>query len=359
MFFSIIFTIIFYFCIFIIFAGVFLYPLITEKTRKKEIKRNKEIPAITILIPVYNEEKVIAQKIENTFSLDYPENKKEIVVIDNGSADKTSEIIKNFPVTLLKSDRGKIKALNKGIDYSKTDIIVMTDADVKLSRESVKNLVSCLNEKVGAVNGYVIPKAAIKSSLMREKENYKKKDWDLRFKEGLIDSVCNLDGKLIAFKKSVLPKIPDNAPTDDYTITFLIRKKGYRLLVDRKAEVYEALQESFYNEIKQFRRYAGDVIATNFRNINFLFNPKYGYFGLMTFPFRRFFPVLYPFFLIYILIYLFYISPYISLFLFLAGLLFLIFFKKLIIAQLIAVILSYFDIFLKNNLKGGEWEKSR
>jgi cellulose synthase/poly-beta-1,6-N-acetylglucosamine synthase-like glycosyltransferase len=209
---------------------------------------------------------------------------------------------------------------------------------------------------------------------MKGKEKYKRKDWDLRYRESMVDSVCNLDGKFFLFKKSIFSEFPKNALVDDYFMTFAIKEKGYRLIVDRAAEVYEKLEGEIKEEIGQFKRYATSALIINFKNIKFLFNPKYGYFGLLTFPFRRFFPLFYPLFLLYSIIFLsisgvslisklniltiIFIFGLIFLFL-LLFILFLWFRRRFSLIQLWAVALSYVDLFKKNDLKIGKWETFR
>lgn len=351
------FNFLFFIFVAIILFGEFVYPKMIFLLPKRSSKKSEIIPKITVLIPAYNEEKNIADKIKNTFSLDYPRNKIEIVVVDNGSFDKTHEIAGQFPITLLESENGKINALNKGIEYAKTDVIVITDADIQLNVGSLRNAVSCLDEEVGAVSGYVIAKAN-ETELMKEKEKYKKRDWELRYQEGLADSVCNLDGKFLVFKKSIFSYFPEDAIVDDYFMTFKIREKGFRLLVEKSAEAYEKLDWGAKEEFIQFKRYTLSSLIINFRNIKFLFNPKYSYFGLLTFPFRRFFPVLYPIFLSYIAIFLIIHYPPVLLF-FMAAFAFLCFYKRLMVIQLLAVFLSYTDLFKRNDLKLGKWATVR
>lgn len=369
------FEILFFIIIFIFVFGEFLYPKIIFLLPPNPVKKSETtMPNITILIPAYNEERAIADKIKNTLALNYPENKREIVVIDNGSSDKTYEIASRFPVTLLKSERGKLQALNRGINYAKTEAIAITDADVELSEDSIKSAVSYLSEKIGAVGGYIVAEAEEKNSLMREKEKYKKKDWELRYQESMIDSVCNLDGKFLIFRKSIFPGFPENALVDDYFMTFNIRVRGYRLIIDKSAKVHEKLEGNWEKEIEQFKRYAMSALIINFKNIKFLFNPKYGYFGLLTFPFRRFFPVLYPVFMLYIIIFLLFASlstiskldafaamlvlGVIALIILLAAI-FLFLRKKLQLVQLSAVFMSYLSLLKVNNLKFGQWTTLR
>ena len=341
-----------------IFAGIMImgfivYPLLTLLLSKKyNLPTKKDIPKISILIPAHNEEKVIEGKIKNTLNIDYPRDRLEIIVIDSNSTDKTYELASKFPVKLLRAPLGKVNAINQGLNYSKSEIIVITDADITLSKNSLKSMVSHLNGDIGAVGGYVIPEP----SFIKGKQEYRIADWKLRYAEGKIDSACNLDGKLVMFKKNLLMQYPQNALTDDYIMTFIIRQKGFRLVVDRDAEVYETMPKKISDEIIQFRRYAKDIMYTNFKNLNFLFNPKYKYYGLMTFPFRRFFPVFYPIFLAYLLIYSYNFFSYLPLILLLAGLSALLIFKKIMLIQMYSIILAYFDLF-KRDMQGGKWEK--
>jgi cellulose synthase/poly-beta-1,6-N-acetylglucosamine synthase-like glycosyltransferase len=345
--------------------GVVLYPQITLRIKKRPLERVFELPDVAVIIPAYNEEKTIGEKLKNVLELDYPKEKLEVFVVDNGS-DKTSEVAGQFHVQVLRSERGKIKAINKGIECAKSDIIIVTDADALISRNSVRSMVSYLAGGVGLVNGFTIPKPddlAKEDSFIKGKISYRKKEWLLRYEEGLIDSMCNAEGRLMAFRKSVVPKIPEDWLTDDYALTFFIRGKGLRLVVDKDAFVYDEFPSSSGGEIKQFRRYAFDILSTNFKNVKFLFNPGYGYFGMMTFPFRRFFPLFYPLFMIYFLFCIYLLSPLLAAASFFAGVLFLLIFSRLVFLQIISILIAYIDfllsIFGKNNLKGGKWHTKR
>ncbi len=328
-------------------------------SKNKKMERRFQTPKITVIVPTYNEEKFIRKKLENIFEQDYPKQKMEVIISD-ASDDRTAEIAKEFPVKIIRAERGKINQINEALKAAKTDIVVLTDADVILDKMAIKNALSLLHGKIGAVNGF--KKLFHKNNFyFAGKEAYHKKDWDLRYKEGLIDSCCGLDGELIVFKKTLISKIPTEAYFDDFEMTFMIRKKGYRCVVDKDALFYESPAIGLKEEIKQMRRRAGYSILDVFRHKDFLFNKKYGFYGMATLPFRRFFIFFSPFFAAYALLYMAMVSPALVAALIVAYALAATVSKKVFYnsIMLLSITLAWYDVILGKTKKGARWEKNR
>ncbi len=328
-------------------------------SRNLKLERKFQTPKITVIIPTYNEERFIRKKLENIFEQDYPRQKMEVIVAD-ASADKTAKIAEMFPVKIIRAERGKICQINEALKITKNDIIVLTDADVVLDKNAVRNAISLLHGNVGAVNGF--KKLFHKNSFyFAGKESYHKKDWNLRYKEGLIDSCCGLDGELVVFRKSLAEKIPLDAYVDDFEMTFMIRKKGFRCVVDKKAVFYENPASGLKEEIKQMRRRTMHSIFTVFSHLDFLFNKKYGFYGMATLPFRRFLIFFSPFLLAYILLYLYLASPILTAALLLAYGIAVSISKKIFYnsVMLLSITLAWLDIALGKTKKGARWEKNR
>jgi len=354
-----IFFIIFIICILITLVSIFFYNSILTYlvSNKKPLSKIERIKPITIIIPTLNEEKYIKGKIKNLLNLEYPKEKIDIFVVDNGSTDKTINLVKKLPVKLLISKRGKIAAINKGLEEAKTDIIFITDADAEISKNSIRNMVSYLSNNVGAICASTV---LIRKNLfyMKSKYEYAKNDWVIRYKEGILDSVCSLDGKLLAFKKSLFDKFDKKTYVDDLELTIKLRKKGYKCIVDKDSFVYERTPLNIYEELRQIRNRASRSIIPYFRNINILFNPKYSYYGLFIFPFRRFFTVLFPFFAIYTLIYLMMFNWLLTILLITASLILILVTKKeYLLIQIIGVSLAWLDLLSLNIKSGGKWKK--
>lgn len=328
-------------------------------SKNKKMERKFQTPKITVIVPTYNEEKFIRKKLENIFAQDYPRQKMEVIVAD-ASDDRTVDIAKKFPVKTIHAERGKINQINEALKIARSDFVVLTDADVILDKSAIRNVISFLHGKIGAVNGFkkLFPR---KNFYFSGKKSYHEKDWNLRYKEGLIDSCCSLDGELIAFRKSLVGKIPQEAHFDDFEMTFMIRKKGYRCVVDRKAIFYESPAAGIKEEIKQMRRRTGYSILDVFRHKDFLFSEKYGFFGMATLPFRRFLIFFSPFLLAYVLLYFYLVSPILTAALLLVYGIAAVISKKIFYnsVMLLSISLAWYDVILGRTEKGARWEKNR
>lgn len=115
-------------------------------------------PFVSVIIPVLNEERVIRECLTSLVELDYPPECLEILVVDNGSTDRTAETINSFPVRYLREERrGPSSARNKGIEAGKGEILAFTDADCIVSRGWLRELVQAFDEEgVGGVAGEIV-----------------------------------------------------------------------------------------------------------------------------------------------------------------------------------------------------------
>jgi cellulose synthase/poly-beta-1,6-N-acetylglucosamine synthase-like glycosyltransferase len=126
--------------------GVLVYLLAKLKQRKgpPEILPDDQLPAVTVVIAAYNEARYIEEKINNTFSLDYPPDKLRLLVVTDGSDDGTPEIVarhKRVTHMHLPERRGKIHAVNRVMQAVETPIVVFSDANTTLNRMAIKTLV--------------------------------------------------------------------------------------------------------------------------------------------------------------------------------------------------------------------------
>ena len=116
------------------------------------------MPFVSVIIPVLNGEQTIRECLVSLLRMDFPPERREIVVVDNGSTDRTAEIVKGFPVRYVREERrGRSHARNKGIEVSRGEILAFTDADCVVTRDWLKELVRSFDEAiVGGVAGEVV-----------------------------------------------------------------------------------------------------------------------------------------------------------------------------------------------------------
>ncbi len=113
---------------------------------------------VSVIIPVLNGERFIGECLASLLRTDYPVERREILVVDNGSTDGTAETIKSFPVQYLREDRrGVCFARNKGIMASRGEILAFTDADCIVSRVWLREMVEAFKEEgIGGVAGEIV-----------------------------------------------------------------------------------------------------------------------------------------------------------------------------------------------------------
>ncbi|WP_188603908.1 glycosyltransferase [Vulcanisaeta souniana] len=213
-----------------------------------------EPPFVSIIIPTYNEAKVITQKLSNIYLQDYPRDRFEVIIVDSGSTDGTMDLIREWVkghgdinVRVIEEGvrMGKAHALNTALRNAKGDIIVITDADSTWLRDSLRNAVTWLvNDCVGAVSCNKVPRT--NKDVETEYRNYYGL---LRIAESRKFSSAIFHGELAAFKRDLLEKIggfPTDLGADDSHTAGLISMMGYRAIIPEDVKCIEYVPSKGY-----------------------------------------------------------------------------------------------------------------
>jgi cellulose synthase/poly-beta-1,6-N-acetylglucosamine synthase-like glycosyltransferase len=252
------------------------------------------LPSVSVIIPVHNEELVIERRLNNILRNGYPQNKMQIVVVDSGSADKTSSIVlEKFQdeVMLLREEyrQGKAHAINSALDKCTGDIVIVTDGPALYSKNTIFHIVRCFEDpSVGGVSVlYKIPNGNESRSTIYEKTFWSYKD-KLRVLEGALCSTSWLSGEACAFRNKAIYEVHEDTLADDSNIALQLISKNYRVVVNKNAQFTEKSpsQAKDYFKIKTRRALGGLLETLRFRSL--LFNRRYGCFGLIIFPYRFF-----------------------------------------------------------------------
>ena len=301
----------FIFVLIIFFGGHLGYPLllrgISLKARKTTLNKNlnksyslSELPYVSILIPVYNEQSVIKRRIKNIFESDYPKNKMEVIVIDSGSIDKTRLIIesefRNSVILVTEQERrGKAHAINLGLQKCKGEIIIITDGTTIYDKETIMQLVKPFSDiTIGAVSAfYEVPNSGESRVSASERKFWAFKD-NLRLLESIVYSTSWLSGEACAFRSKVIEIVHEDTLADDSNIALQFISKGHKAVVNQNARFIERSPTEFTDYIKiKSRRALGGLLDTQ-RFKSLLFNRKYSYFGTIIFPYRFFVCIVSP-----------------------------------------------------------------
>lgn len=211
-------------------------PFISEIFKRKKVGEDDsvEFPTVSILISAFNEEAVIERKIHNILEIDYPKDKLEVLIGDDGSADKTAEIIARYAdqgITLVKAPKnaGKAAMLNRLQKIAKNDILLFCDANTMFFPNVVRKLVHPFRDKkIGCVCGHLILSDKSGSVLGKGESSY----WDLESEikkfEGILDRLIGGNGALYAIRKELYTELPvKRSVMDDFFVTTKILQKGY------------------------------------------------------------------------------------------------------------------------------------
>ncbi|PIU22159.1 MAG: hypothetical protein COT14_02535 [Candidatus Diapherotrites archaeon CG08_land_8_20_14_0_20_30_16] len=252
---------------------------------------------ISVLIPVWNEEKTIVNTLDALKSMkkNY-KGKLEVVVVDNNSKDSSYNIVKayifkNKFVRVIKEtkNQGKSYAFNKGIKYAKYDLIACVDADSYPSPDSLNHMIGYFDDKtVGAVTTKMTVKNPKKIVEHFQDIEYIYSNFLLSAYDAL-DSIYVTKGPLSIYRADVLKKIggfwhPNITPTEDMEITFRIRKAGYIIRASKQAKVYTSVMPTWKRLFWQRIRWNRGSMVNFVLHRDMIVNPKYGFFGVVTMP---------------------------------------------------------------------------
>lgn len=247
-------------------------------------------PEISVVIPAFNEEKNLAHCLDSLLSSDYPGKKLEIIVVDDGSEDRTREIADSYRKkgvrVFHKKNSGKANSLNYGIKRAGGEIIATLDADSYVMPDTIKKMLPHFaDEAVAAVTAAV--KSAPPKNFIQELQKVEY-IYTLFSRRVLcfLDAVHVTPGPFSMFRKWVFDEIggfdPDNI-LEDQEIAMRIQSHNYKIRSSLDASVYTKVPESFMGLLNQRTRWHRGGLH-NAAKYTRLIGPAYGDLGLVVMP---------------------------------------------------------------------------
>jgi cellulose synthase/poly-beta-1,6-N-acetylglucosamine synthase-like glycosyltransferase len=275
----------------IIFLAILF--LLIFKERKNEIHKDppqKSFPSVSILIPAFNEENSIAQTIDAVRAMDYPKNKLEVIVIDDFSKDKTSEIARAKGVKVFRNEtnKGKAYSVNRGLVNAKGEFIATVDADSFPRKTALSRAMRYFtSEKVAAVTTSIFVKYDSGSFLARMQRIEYILILATRKLLQYINAIYALPGPLTIYRKDVMLKLggfDEKNMTEDIEAAFRLLSNGYEIKMSFDSHVYTKVPKTFKSWWKQRVRWGIGGMQT-FRKYKWaLFDPRLSTFGLFVVP---------------------------------------------------------------------------
>jgi len=276
----------FYILLFLCLYPYLLYPLAVSalaKTAGRKWPRGDSLQRFSIVISVYNEERVIREKIENTLNLAYPGHLLEILVVSDGSTDRTNDIVQSFAGSAVKlvafADRqGKTACLNRTVPDAMGDIVLFTDANSMFPPDLLRELSADFSsDEIGLVTGWTKYR---KSGGTDETVGlYARLEMMTKRAESMVSSCVGADGAVFAIRKDLYQPLEAH-DINDFVIPLHVVAQGKRAVLDPAVYCIEQPGGSETKEYRRQVRITNRTLRAIGRNMRFLNPFRYGSFSI-------------------------------------------------------------------------------
>ena len=265
-------------------------------------------PFISVVIPTYNEMKMIERRLQNFDELQYPKDRFEAIFVDGASTDGTPELIERSReegrpyIRLVRqpSRQGYNSAIFEGVSEAKADIVAVGEVGGIWHQKALSLAVRGLAQpRIGVVTGRSVIYNPDESLATRLEAAYRLAHDSLRYAESAIDTTPDMKGELLLFRKEIGIRLKPGETLSDNTsfdmaISYKARTMGWRAVLDPEVVFYEyaptIMRERMVVQIRRATTFAGAI--WNYKSV--ILNRKLGYFGMLIAPSRLLMLVVFP-----------------------------------------------------------------
>jgi cellulose synthase/poly-beta-1,6-N-acetylglucosamine synthase-like glycosyltransferase len=263
-----------------------------------------ELPSISVIIPTHNEEKTIGAMLRNTLDLNYPVGKLEILVVDGASTDGTRKIVQQYAdesrvrLVTQESRSGWNSGVQEGVDRAKGDIIVLSGSDVFYDRDAMARLCSHFDDpQVGAVTGRQLLFNSDETFAAQMESEYRRTQDFVSAAESILDQPFDVKGEIVAVRKWILNAAIARTRkaygaqdawtgTLDVCVAFETKAQGKELIFEPEATYSEYAPASMRERVRMQVRRAKVLIESTSPYLWMIFEPRFGRFGMLIFPYH-------------------------------------------------------------------------
>ncbi len=276
-----------------LYLVIFWLLTLYEKGIRLAPRKLKKFPFVTVCVPAYNEESNIKETIQSVIDLDYPRNKIEIIVVNDGSKDNTKKVVEklireNKNITLInQKNQGKGAAMNNALRRAKGEFFVPLDADSIVQKEALQVLLPHFYKKNIAA---VLPVIEVqhKSTLMRQIQHC---EYLINFYYKRVMSRLNCvhvtPGPFSVYRKDVLVGLggfDEKNLVEDLEIAIRIQKANFEIVQTLETSILTKAPGTFLEFYKQRNRWYKGSLINIFKYRRLIFNRSYGDFGVLQMP---------------------------------------------------------------------------
>lgn len=282
----------FYILVSMYFSLVTLMVYFKNKSKYFDDAPEEYTPSLTVLVPAYNEEDTIADTLNSVLATDYPKDKFEVIVVNDGSKDRTEEIAKTFENrgvrVFTKPNSGKADSINKATKLAKGELIGIIDSDSHPEPIAFRKMSRHFkDERVGAVTGTALVKNRNNLIEKMQAMEYALIAWTRRILD-FLDSVFVTPGSLSMYRKSALNEVggfDKNVMTEDIEIAWNLLRHKYKVRMESISHSFTIAPSKIRVWWKQRIRWSVGGFQTFWKHRRYLFKTDYAMFGVFVIPF--------------------------------------------------------------------------
>jgi poly-beta-1,6-N-acetyl-D-glucosamine synthase len=243
-------TVVFWAAAFVIFythVGYAAWLWLRARLSPWPVRRSPDEPSISIVMVVRNEEQWLNGKLQNLLSIDYPAQRCQIIVVSDGSSDRTDSILRSYAdnprvqVLMKRLPAGKAAGLNDAIDLAAGEIIVLTDARQKFEPGAVRLLIeNFADPEVGCVSGALMLCDQESGEAGKGMGLYWRIEKKIRELESQLGSVVGATGAIYAVRRELLASVAEGTILDDVYIPMQVARQGKRVIFDGRARAWDS-----------------------------------------------------------------------------------------------------------------------
>ncbi|MFW6040031.1 MAG: glycosyltransferase [Gemmatimonadota bacterium] len=261
--------------------------LLTRGRREGRERASFDWPSISISLPAFNEAASIAGTLDRVLALDYPADRRQIVVVSDASTDGTDDIVcgyadRRVELVRLAERRGKTGAEAAAIPHLTGDIVVNTDATISIPADSLKPLIRAFADPtVGVASGRDISVSSLADESNRPESGYVGYEMWVRSLETRFGSIVGASGCFYAIRRHLhRPEFPDSL-SRDFASCIIARKHGFRSVSVDEAVCYVPRAGSLDTEYRRKVRTMARGLSTLWYERSLLNPFRYGRFAWM------------------------------------------------------------------------------
>ena len=275
-----------------LYFSLFWLSVLIFKPEENSKKKLKSWPEVTVILPMYNEEKHVEWTLDSVYKLDYPKNKLKVICVNDGSTDNTLKILKKLNkkydfLLLNKKNGGKHTALNEALKYTSSPYFACLDVDCYIESSALKGIIEEFDTKNVAA---VMPIMKVyKPQNILQKVQWLEYIMNIFYKYimGKLDCIHVTPGPFSTYRTKVVKDLggfKKGHMTEDLELALRLQDNHYKLKQSLNAVVYTASPKTLKAFVSQRTRWYQGTLLNVKDYKHFIFNRKYGEFGMYHMP---------------------------------------------------------------------------